>query len=258
MPQFTFDAPRAGNPHPRGQRLHYREQGQGPLLVILPGNTASSACHLDELAYWGDRFHAVSLDFLGTGRSNRVAVWADDWWQGGASQVRALLDHLDRQTCIAMGTSGGAIVALWTALLHPDRVCAVVADSCVAKFPLEMLDTLVRERAQRTPSQIAFWQSAHGNDWEQVIEADTDLIRRFVERGGDWFGSRLGEIQCPVLLTASMQDAALPHVARQNCRMAEQIPDCRLYLHNEGGHPLMWSQPEVFRAVTDLFLRTVK
>ena len=61
-------------------------------------------------------------------------------------------------------------------------------------------------------------------------------------------------IQCPVLLTASKRDALFPQVARQNCQMAEQIPDGRLYLYNEGGHPLMWSQPEAFRAVADLFL----
>jgi pimeloyl-ACP methyl ester carboxylesterase len=248
MPHIRFES----------HRLYYRDQGQGPLLIILPGNTASSACHQGELAYWSDRFHAVALDFLGTGRSDRVTVWADDWWQSGAHQVRALLDHLGRQTCIAMGTSGGAVAALWTAILYPDRVRAVVADSCVARFPPEMLDTMAHERARRTPDQVAFWQGAHGDDWEQVIQADTDLIRGFVERGGDWFGPRLGEISCPVLLTASMQDADLPQVAQQNCRMAEQIPDCRLYLHNEGGHPLMWSQPEAFRSVSDGFLRTVE
>ena len=238
-------------------RLAYREQGRGPLLLILPGNTASSACHQGELAYWSGRFHAVSLDFLGTGRSGRVAAWADDWWQSGAHQVQALLDHLKCPRSMLLGTSGGAIAALWTAILYPDRVRAVIADSCVAKFPPEMLATLIRERAQRTPGQVAFWQSAHGDDWEQVVEADTDMIRRFVERGGDWFGPHLSEVRCPVLLTASMQDTALPQVAQQNCRMAEQIPDCRLYLHNEGGHPRMWSQPEAFRAVADGFLEVI-
>jgi pimeloyl-ACP methyl ester carboxylesterase len=114
--------------------------------------------------------------------------------------------------------------------------------------------TLIPDRAQRTPDQVAFWRGAHGEDWERVVEADTDLIRRFVGRGGDWFGDALREVQCPVLLTASKRDAVLSQVACQNCHMAEQISDGRLYLHNEGGHPLMWSQPEVFRAAADLFL----
>jgi pimeloyl-ACP methyl ester carboxylesterase len=157
-----------------------------------------------------------------------------------------------------MGTSGGAIVALWTAIFYPDRVRAVIADSCVPTFPPEMLEhNVIQERARRTPGQVAFWRNAHGEDWEQVVKADTDLIRRFVERGRDWFKDRLSEVQCPVLLTASKQDVALSQVARQTCQMAEQISDCRLYLHNKGGHPLMWSQPETFRAVADRFLMAV-
>jgi valacyclovir hydrolase len=245
MPRFTFES----------YQLHYRQRGQGLLLLILPGNTASSACHLGELAYYGRRYTAVSLDYLGTGRSDRVAVWADDWWRSGARQVRALLDHLGIEACIAMGTSGGAIVALWTAILNPERVRAVVADSFVPTLSRQVLETtLIPDRAQRTPDQVAFWRGAHGGDWEQVVKADTSLIRRFVERGGDWFGDSLGEVQCPVLLTASKQDAALPQVASQNCQMAQQIPGSRLYLHDEGGHPLMWSQPKVFRALADLFL----
>ena len=34
-------------------RLFYREQGAAPLLLILPGNTAASACREAELAHFG-------------------------------------------------------------------------------------------------------------------------------------------------------------------------------------------------------------
>ena len=51
----------------KGQRLFYRERGEGELLLVLPGNTASSACHEGELAYWSERYHVVSLDYLGIG-----------------------------------------------------------------------------------------------------------------------------------------------------------------------------------------------
>ena len=41
-------------------RLAYRTSGSGVLLLILPGNTASSAYHTGELEHFGERFHAVS------------------------------------------------------------------------------------------------------------------------------------------------------------------------------------------------------
>ena len=58
-----------------GHTLFYREQGSGPLLIILPGNTASSIWHERELAEFGRSHHAVALDLLGTGQSQRMEVW---------------------------------------------------------------------------------------------------------------------------------------------------------------------------------------
>lgn len=72
-------------------------------------------------------------------------------------------------------------------------------------------------RLQYTAGQIAFWTMAHGDDWEQVVGADSDLLRRFDASGGDWFAGRLREIRCPVLFTASLHDNLLPDVGAQVC-----------------------------------------
>ena len=245
MPHFEWN----------GRRLFYRERGEGALLLVLPGNTASSACHEGELAYWCDRYHVASLDFLGTGGSDRAPVWADDWYDQGAHQAAALVEHLGYSTCLAIGTSGGAVAALLMAALHPGRVRAVIADSFGERFPAALVQThLIEDREQRTPGQVGFWEMAHGADWEQAVDADTQMLVRLAQRGGDWFGGRLGEIRCPVLLTASREDELVPDVGRQMCAVAEQIADCRVFVNDSGEHPLMWSRPGVFRAISDCFV----
>jgi valacyclovir hydrolase len=154
-----------------------------------------------------------------------------------------------------VGTSGGAVIALWLAILYPRRVQAVVADSVTERFTAAMFDRNVAAgRAQRTPGQIAFWQHAHGPDWEAVIEADTDMLRRLAARDGAWFAGRLPEVRCPVLLTASREDAMLGDPGRQLCALAAQIAGSRAYLHPTGDHPLMCSQPRAFRRLCDVFL----
>jgi pimeloyl-ACP methyl ester carboxylesterase len=223
-------------------------------LLILPGNTASSACHEGELSYFGERYHAVSLDFRGTGQSERLPVWPDTWWEQGADDVAALVDHLGESPAILIGCSGGAAVALLAAIAHPECVRAVIADSEVEQYPAAPLEAALAEREKRTEGQIAFWQHAHGADWEQVVAADTAMLRRFGELGGDFFGGRLGSIRCPVLFTASLRDPLLPEVGAQVLDMARQVPDSRVYLHSTGEHPLMWSQADVFRRVCDGFL----
>lgn len=239
----------------KGRQLFYRERGEGDLLLVLPGNTASSACHAGELAYWAGRYHVVSLDFLGTGRSDRVPVWADDWYDQGAHQAAALVQHLERSSCILIGTSGGAVVALLMAALYPSLVRAVIADSFEERFPKELVQTnLIANRARRTPGQVAFWEAAHGADWEQVVDADTQMLVRLAERGGDWFGERLGRIRCPVLLTATREDELVPDAGWQALAVAAQVADCRVFVNSTGGHPLMWSRSQDFRAISDYFV----
>lgn len=249
MPHFIWNS----------HHVFYREQGKGSLLLILPGNTASSICCQGEIDYFSDRYHTASLDFWGTGKSDRVTIWAHDWWADGASQAKALVEHLGYQECIVMGTSGGGAAALLMAIHFPKMVRAVIADSCVEQISKAFTQKhLIGDRNRRTAGQVQFWEFANGADWNQVVEADTAMLLHFADQGGDWFKGQLGEIQCPVLLTASKLDDALPQVVEQVSRMSEQIAGCQVFLNNSDRHPLMWSSPQDFRPISDYFLKTVR
>lgn len=239
--------------------IFYRARGEGPLLLILPGHTTSSICYEAELEYFSRRFCVVSPDFLGTGRSDRLNFWTRSWWKNAAEQAVALIEHLDRPDCVVLGASGGAIIAFLMALDYPEKVRAIIADSFVDRITKnQVLNHIVRERGRRTDRQQQFWENAHGPDWQDVVEADTALLLRFTERSGDWLEGRLGEIQCPVLVTGSKRDAVFPDITRKLSRMSEEITDCSMYIGNNGGHPLMWKSPRDFRTVVDCFLdRTI-
>ena len=240
-----------------GHRLFYRENGAGPLLLILPGNTASSALHEGELHYFGVRYRAVALDFWGTGQSDRLQAWPDDWWAQGARDAAALVDHLGYQQALVMGTSGGAVVGYLMAILYPQLVRGVIADSAVERLPAPTLTREMESRARRTPGQVGFWQKAHGDDWPQVVEADSEYLLRFEKAGGDCFHGRLREIRCPVLLSASLEDEMLPEVETQIRAMSAQIEGSQVYLAQKGSHPLMWNRPDEFRRVADGFLASL-
>lgn len=241
------------------QRLFYREQGAGDPLLILHGNTASSALHQGELDYYQSRYRVIALDALGCGQSARVEKWSTEWWRDYGMQGAALLAHLHTTPAIVMGTSGGAIAALWMAALYPKVCHAVIADSLVRHQPPQKFrDLVLSNRAERNAGQVAFWRTAHGDDWEQVVEADNQIMIAVAERGGDFLqGCPLEKIQCPVLITASRADALLTEVGQQTVTLAGSIPTSRVYLHHEGDHPLMWSQPTVFRGVVDAFLHSL-
>lgn len=239
-------------------QIYYQIQGNGPLLLVLPGNTASSACYLGEIEYFSRHYRVASLDFLGTGKSDRLTKWTTDWWFQAVKQAKGLIEHLEYENCMLVGTSGGAVIALLMAINFPNIIKTVIADSCVERFSEQILEkSVIQERKLLTESQIKFWEYAHGDDWKQVIEADTNMVTEFTKSGGDWFLGRLSEIICPVLFTASRKDTALNNIIYHISKMSEQVQNSRLYISDKGDHPFMWSSSEEFRYIADYFLDSI-
>jgi pimeloyl-ACP methyl ester carboxylesterase len=140
MPFFKFE----------GQRLAYTEYGGGPAaltasgsrgrtaksapanarpLILLHGLLLSQEMHqplAQALAARGNR--VITLDLLGHGRSDRPR---DMWRYSMATygeQVVALMDHLQIEQAVVMGTSLGANAALEIAAHHPERLRGLVIE----------------------------------------------------------------------------------------------------------------------------------
>jgi pimeloyl-ACP methyl ester carboxylesterase len=140
MPFFKFE----------GQRLAYTEFGGGPAevtsggargrtaksapangrpLILLHGLLLSQEMHrplAEDLAARGNR--VITLDLLGHGHSDRPR----DMWRYSmiayGKQVVALMDHLQIEQAVVMGTSLGANVALQVASSNPERLRGMVIE----------------------------------------------------------------------------------------------------------------------------------
>ncbi len=113
-----------------GVRLEVAEVGTGPLVVLLHGfpESAHSWRHqLQALAQAG--YHAVAPNQRGYGASDRpAAIEAYDQVEL-AGDVAGLIAAFGAKSAVVVGHDWGAPVAYHTALLHPDRVRAVVGMS---------------------------------------------------------------------------------------------------------------------------------
>jgi len=113
-----------------GRRLSYAEHGEGTkITVLLHGLLLSRRMHerlARDLAARGNR--VVTLDLLGHGKSDRPR----DMWRYSmpffAEQVVALLDHLEVDEAVVMGTSLGANTTLEVASLAPERLRGMVIE----------------------------------------------------------------------------------------------------------------------------------
>ena len=117
--------PRDGSFDHAGQRLAYSSYGDGPrVVVLLHGLLFSQRMHERARAGAGRRAATacVTLDLLGHGESDRPTdMWRYSMPEFGA-QVVALLDHLEIDEAVVMGTSLGANATLEVASLAPERL----------------------------------------------------------------------------------------------------------------------------------------
>lgn len=248
MPHFSY----------QGKRVYYREKGSGEVLIILPGNTASSALHDGEIDYFCKNYRVICPDYLGYGKSERIDSFPTDFWWSNAHVVLGLIRNLQVDSIIAVGTSGGAIIALNMAIIAPDLVKAVVADGFVGEFwSLEWAQAIAKKRNTKTRFQRSFWQAAHGEDWEKVVQEDSLMLVEAARKGESAFKKRLKEITCPVLFTGSLSDDLIPDIERGMCRVARQISCSKVVFYPDGAHPLMWSRAVEFRKEVRSFLNNL-
>jgi pimeloyl-ACP methyl ester carboxylesterase len=113
-----------------GHRLAYTSYGEGPrVTVLVHGLLLNQRMHAElaeALAERGNR--VITLDLLGHGASDRPPdMWRYSMDTFGA-EVIALLDHLELDEAVVLGTSLGANTALEAAALAPERLRGMVIE----------------------------------------------------------------------------------------------------------------------------------
>jgi pimeloyl-ACP methyl ester carboxylesterase len=240
------------------KRCHYTSVGKGEPLLLLHGNTASSAMFADVIQHYADKFEVFLIDFLGHGKSERIERFATDLWHDEALQVINFLEQTKVGKVNIIGSSGGALVAINVALERPDLVKAIIADSFEGEKPLEaFVKNVVQERemSKQDPATAAFYQFNHGEDWETVVDNDTRAMDEHYKTIGKFFHKPLESLQVPILLTGSRQDEFVTpdFYTSTFASLLSKISNGMMHLFEQGGHPAMLSNPEEFSEIAIKF-----
>jgi pimeloyl-ACP methyl ester carboxylesterase len=167
-----------------GHQLAYTEHGEGPrACVLVHGLLFSQEMHrplAEELAARGNR--VITIDLLGHGASDRPPEMWNYSMPFFGRQVVALLDHLELDQAVVLGTSLGANTALEVAAQAPERVRGMVIEmpvldnallGCALAFtPLmvaltfgEPVSRAIASVARRVPRRPLPWLGRLGLDW---------------------------------------------------------------------------------------------
>lgn len=238
MPYFSYS----------GKSVFYQEYGHGTPLLFLHGNTASSRMFELLMPLYEDSFRCILIDFLGNGRSDRVEAFPPDVWHEEGLQAAALAEHLGYGKVSLVGTSGGAWAAIHAALERPELFARVVADSFDGRQLHEgFAQNLRAEREAAKASEQArqFYAWCQGEDWETVVDLDTQALLQCAERRGPLFRRPLEELKVPVLFMGSREDEMCRKDMEQEYQaMAALIPEASVQMFDHGGHPAIASNAE--------------
>lgn len=109
-----------------GIRIHFAEQGTGPLVVLCHGFPESWYSWRHQIAALAQSgFHVVAPDMRGYGMSDRPEAIDQYTIFHLVGDLIGLLDALDARSAIVVGHDVGASVAWQAAQLRPDRIRAV-------------------------------------------------------------------------------------------------------------------------------------
>ena len=240
-------------------QIYYEIHGDGEPLILLHGNTASCRMFDSIIPALAAHYQVITMDFLGCGRSDHLLSFPRDLWFEWSKQVYALCMHLDIQRVNIVGTSGGALAAINTALASPQLVRAVAADSfagITADLAITSQIQTGRAAAKQLEGFRTYLQSIHGDDWVSILDADTDAVIRHAHEIGSYFHRPLSSLQSRMLLTGSEEDEMFPRKHHQQLfgEICRQTPLAQAHIFPHGGHPAMMSNLDEFSRLLKGFL----
>ena len=244
----------------QSKRIFYKEIGVGKPLIMLHGDTASSVMFEFLLPLYQENFRVILIDFLGNGKSDRIEAFPENLWITQAEQVIALIEHLKLQKANLIGTSGGAWVAINTALKRPDLIDRVVADSFDGRTLHEnFAENLLQERefAKHDNHAKQFYEWCQGEDWETVVDLNTQALTKCAVNQIPLFCKPLETLSTPILFTGSLEDdMCRKNIVEEYTGMNRLVQNGTIHIFKTGGHPAIMTNAEFFSKIVTEYLNS--
>ncbi len=224
-------------------RIHYRDAGAGPPLVVLHGGWGTAIYPFDrQIAALGHDHRIVIPDRTGYGQSGRLAAQEVDFHQRAAAETFGVIDALGLDRPVLWGHSDGAVISLLMGLAHPDRLAALIVEAThlYRSKPASraFFETMMRDPDGLGERVAGVLAREHGASWRDVIRINGVAWRRIADERStpdeDLYGGRLSELRLPALVIHGAKDPRTEPGEFEALRAS--LPRARFAIIDEGGH----------------------
>ncbi|GAB4304614.1 MAG: alpha/beta fold hydrolase [Candidatus Bipolaricaulota bacterium] len=265
-----------------GVQVHYKTAGSGkPGFVLLHGFGASTFSWREVVPAFAEWGTTVGFDRPGFGLTERPLAWTGENPYAAQSQVAltlGLMDSLGIDKAVLVGHSAGGEIALLTALIHPERVAALVlvapAVGAGGGLPAWLRSLLATPQARRLGPLLVrrirdqgrtilqqSWHDPHLLTPEVIAGYEIPLRAENWDRGLWEFtlaagptgvSDRLAEIRVPTLVVTCDDDRIVP--MQRAAELANTVPDAELVVLAACGHLPHEERPQAFLDAVASFL----
>ncbi len=268
-----------------GLKVHYRDEGDpdGPAIVLLHGNSASLHTWAPLTERLGGKYRIITYSQPGHGLTGPQP--RDDYsFAGMAEALDLVTEELGLDSFVLGGNSMGGWVAWRYALLHPEKVDALIL--------LDAAGMPLREGEEEPPLNLAFkLQESAAGRWllqqftpralvkksllqsvsvteivsEEMVDRYWELVRYPGNRRATSFramadrepemADRVSDITAPTLIIWGAEDALIYPSAAQTFH--ERLPHSRVKIYEGVGHIPMEEAPDRTARDIDSFLNGV-
>jgi 4,5:9,10-diseco-3-hydroxy-5,9,17-trioxoandrosta-1(10),2-diene-4-oate hydrolase len=260
---------------PNGYRIHYLDQGKGPVVVFLHGSGSGACGHSNFKGNYpflaNNGYRTILPDLIGYGYSDKPSdvEYPLDFF---VECVKQTLDAAGVDRYTLLGNSLGGAVALGFALKYPQHVekLVLMAPGGVEeqmdyfKMPgMAMMKEVFMSPEPVTPARMKkFFTDAFvvnpacvddplvNERWELMQLQNPQVVKTMKVPN---LTARLPEIECPALGFWGMNEKLMPETGI--LKLAKGIPHLRMVLVPQAGHWVMIEHRDLFNRLTLDFLR---
>ena len=263
-----------------GLKLFYREYGKGNAgipVLCLPGITRNSRDFEDIAKHLADHYHVLAVDFRGRGFSEHDPNWRNYHPQTYANDVVRLLDIVDFDRVLLLGTSLGGLVSTILAAQQGERIVGVILNDIgpeigeagltrikayIGKIP--PVENWRQAAAQAHEIYEHAWPGLSDEKWMHIAKCGYREDERGVPRldidpaigdAARTVGAGLldpwemfdGLANIPLLvIQGELSDILTDDIVR---RMLDKKPDMQHLKLANRGHPALLDEPDCLRAI---------
>jgi pimeloyl-ACP methyl ester carboxylesterase len=263
--QFTVES--------EGIRIAGEESGEGPVVVLLHGLTATRRyVVMGSSALQRSGHRVIAYDARAHGHSDPAPSPDDYGYERLAGDLLAILDQRGVDRAVLAGASMGAHTLTRFALAHPERVAGLVVITPAfdpdedQEHRFDRWDRLskgLREggvegfvEAYGTPPVPDKWRETIDRVLHQRLSAHdhpdalADALRAVPRSRPFERWEELERIDAPAVVVASRDEVDPEHPYAIGERYAEAIPGAELVTEDEGASPLAWQGAQVSKVIS--------